>query len=161
MFMNCARELGLSIRPINHKDALAIYQVLSHPDVAKYNDYPLVVSKADARDLIQGDIEMLLEGVGARFAIMLDNRLIGTCGLFNIYQGCAELGFELHPDFWGRGLMQRALQHLFQSYSQYLHVSLQLLHARVHPHNSRCCSTLKALGFSQDKQRWQKKLVAD
>jgi [ribosomal protein S5]-alanine N-acetyltransferase len=40
-----------------------------------------------------------------------DSRAIGSCCFWNFDRGfkCAELGYELRPDHWGRGIMSEAL----------------------------------------------------
>ncbi|MHC4743166.1 MAG: GNAT family N-acetyltransferase [Planctomycetota bacterium] len=37
-----------------------------------------------------------------------DGRLIGTCGFWHTFLPDIEIGWRLHPDYWGRGLMTEA-----------------------------------------------------
>ncbi len=53
-----------------------------------------------------------------RFAIELDGRMIGSAGYFRRKPTCAELGFWLGRDYWGRGIVTEAaravLKHGFE-----------------------------------------------
>ncbi|MEO2279454.1 GNAT family N-acetyltransferase [Pseudoalteromonas pernae] len=159
MFMNVEAKSDLQLRLINHKDAQAIFDLLSLAQVAQFNDYLMPREKADARELIQGDIEMQFEQTGCRLGIILHTKLIGTVGLYNIHEGVAELGFELHPDFWGLGYMQCAVKILMSTYHQYVDTDLVSLNARVHEQNRRCGRTLRSLGFIQTSNtQWTKSL---
>jgi len=43
-----------------------------------------------------------------------DNRLIGTCGFWHSFLPDVEIGWRLHPDYWGRGLMTEAASSVLQ-----------------------------------------------
>ncbi len=157
--MNVEHLADLQFRLISHKDAAALFTLLSFEAVAQFNDYAPITCKGDVRDLIQGDIEMQLEQTGCRLAIVHRKCLIGTVGLYNLQDSCAELGFELHPDYWGQGLMQRAVGHLLARYNNYLESDISVVTARVDKRNTRCCNTLLSLGFTRiDETRWRKQL---
>jgi ribosomal-protein-alanine N-acetyltransferase len=67
-------------------------------------------------DQTQGWIARLISGFTNReslfWAVTLkgDKRVIGGVTFWNFGEGihCVELGYELHPDFWGKGLASKA-----------------------------------------------------
>ncbi|RZF80247.1 N-acetyltransferase [Pseudoalteromonas sp. CO325X] len=145
--MNRCPSRGLSLRPIGHKDAPAMFAILSQPLVFRFNDYLPPKTKTEVRSMIQADIELLLKGQGVRFAIIHQHQVIGSCGLYNIAQGCAELGFELHPQHWGKGYMQAAIALLLAEYGRYIDKPLTRIQARVMVENHRSINTLTRAGF--------------
>ncbi len=65
------------------------------------------------REILDWADRIFAEQSGIRWAITLkpDARLIGSCG-FHVYvssQRRAEIGYELHSDFWRRGIMTEAV----------------------------------------------------
>jgi len=76
--------------------------------------------------------------------------LIGTCGFFR-WDGQhhrAEIGYDLHPDTWGRGLMPEAIHALIRyGFSE---MNLNRIEATVHDKNFRSQRVLGKLGFKQE-----------
>ncbi|WP_158678863.1 GNAT family N-acetyltransferase [Pseudoalteromonas sp. T1lg75] len=137
----------MTLRPICHKDAPDLYALLTHPEVVRYNDYAMP-SKQQVRDIIQGDIELFLTGEGVRMAIMHQGQLIGSCGIYDAHTQVAKLGYELHPSFWGKGLMYHALSLLLSHGEQYMGGRVTAVEALVHRDNLRSIRLLQRLGFS-------------
>ncbi|MFY8274920.1 GNAT family N-acetyltransferase [Pseudoalteromonas sp. SSDWG2] len=137
------------MRPITHKDANALMQILSLPSVGKFNDYGLLTDKHQVREIIQQDIELLLSGCGVRMAILYDNQLIGTCGLYNVERPRVEVGFELHPAHCGRGLMQQSLALLLSHSHHFIGFIPSQFIAHTHQDNVSCIKTLHAMGFER------------
>lgn len=74
-------------------------------------------------------------------------RLIGMLGLYrlDLIQGTAETGFDLHPDFWGQGLMSEALPAVLRYGFQAL--QLRRIRANTLPGNKRSQRVLVRCGF--------------
>ena len=84
-------------------------------------------------------------GVAYRFAVMLDDHLIGCADIDEIADGSGDLGYWLDEKFWGRGLASEAA-------ASVLHFALHVLglvrlrsgHASDNPASGR---VLEKLGF--------------
>ncbi|HEX6507779.1 MAG TPA: GNAT family N-acetyltransferase [Chloroflexota bacterium] len=99
----------LLLRPLRHDDLDALAEVYLHPLVMRWIG-------SQTRDDVEREIAMQLEhqaSPGWSFWGVEDRRtgqLIGDCGLQPLeHHGPeVELGYDLHPDFWGRGLATEA-----------------------------------------------------
>ena len=104
----------LVLRQPRLEDALALFAIKSNPLVtASYGQEPhLAIERTRAW------IERLLADFAHREALFWCLALkggetaIGAGGFWNFDAGflCAEIGYELHPDYWERGLMGEALR---------------------------------------------------
>ncbi len=141
------QEASLALRPIRHKDVSALYGILTHPEVSRYNDYALPSNPSEVQDIIQGDIELLLTGEGVRMAIVYQEQVVGSCGIYDAHTKVAKIGYELHPLFWGQGLMHSALSLLLSEGQQYMGADVTTIQAQVHMDNLRSIKLLQRLGF--------------
>ncbi len=80
-------------------------------------------------------------------AIVYQGQLIGSCGIYDAHTQVAKIGYELHPGFWGRGLMYQALSLLLAQGGQYMSAGVTTLEAQVHRDNLRSIKLLNRLGF--------------
>ncbi|MEM7034142.1 MAG: GNAT family protein [Chloroflexota bacterium] len=101
------------LRPLQAGDAADWYAYLSNPNVVQFTSWD--VSSVDA---VSSIIQFCLDGYthkkSCRWALAekASHHLIGTCGLFYWQEAhsLAEIGYDLHPDYWGRGLMTSAVE---------------------------------------------------
>lgn len=139
----------ISLRLISHKDVTSLHAILNNPLVSKFNDYSTPLSKSDVKQLIQDDISGYYEGEVIRLAITHNtlNKVIGSCGLYKINEqvSCAFLGFEMAPDFWGKGYMKEALVALIPELVMIF--KLKTIYAEVDSRNLASCNLLNGLGF--------------
>ena len=103
----------LHLREIKLEDAPAIFSYFSNPQVTKYYGMEPLTTIEQAEQLVHHFATILEGNKGMRWAIELKEHhgLIGTIGfnLLSIPHKRAEVGFELHPDFWGEGIVGEAL----------------------------------------------------
>jgi ribosomal-protein-alanine N-acetyltransferase len=102
----------LRLRQLQTSDDRDLYQFRSHPEVGRYLSRPLEESIAGCRDFIENISEGIRKREWYYWGLSLpDDRVIGTICLWNLWlkDGVAEIGYELHPDFQKKGLMQEAL----------------------------------------------------
>lgn len=97
------------------------------------------------------DIAAYAERTSFRFAVAAsDDRLIGICG-FNSWSPAhrhAELAYELAPQYWGQGVMRRAVVALLTwGFSE---LRLNRVHAFVMTSNQRSIRLLERCGFSRE-----------
>lgn len=105
----------LLLRPLILDDALRIFHNFSQDCVTEFYDLETFTKMEEAIDLINIWNQRTASGEGLRWAIALKETpalLIGTCGFHNFSKenNRAEIGYELAPELWGKGLMTEAIQ---------------------------------------------------
>jgi ribosomal-protein-alanine N-acetyltransferase len=102
----------LTLRRFCESDLEEMHKVLSNPEVMKFSlNGPY--SREKSADFIRGCLEGYEKrGVGL-FAVILrdEQRVIGYCGFYFLsVDGTdeVEIGYRLHPSFWGQGLATEA-----------------------------------------------------
>jgi ribosomal-protein-alanine N-acetyltransferase len=82
-------------------------------------------------------------------ALKEDEKLIGAITYWNIsvQNDMAEIGFELHPDFQGKGIMQEAMSAVLSFGFNNMH--LRTIEAYTHPDNVGSIKVLERNGFEK------------
>ena len=86
--------------------------------------------------------------VGWIIAMRTDPAMIGSIGLYKLQpeHHLAEVGFQLLPDHWGKGLMSEALNAVLHfAFDQ---LSAHRVEAMTDPRNTRSCALLERCGFT-------------
>ncbi len=103
----------LLIRRLGISDAEDIYSFSCNPAVSRYVLWDTHRSIADSRGMIRGALRAYRAGEPASLAIVLKEtgRVVGTIGFLWIdaEHNCAEIGYSLAQEQWGKGLMTEAL----------------------------------------------------
>lgn len=103
----------LSLRKLELKDDYDILILRSDERVNRFLDRPKTTTIEEARQFILKINEGVENNESIYWTITLknDDKLIGTICYWNILteKDEAEIGYELHPDFQGKGIMQEAL----------------------------------------------------
>lgn len=103
----------LQLRKITKNDANNLFALRSDKKIMQFIDRPMAVTIKDAHEYIDKIEESLRNKYGITWAIVLKDGkgLIGTIGLWRIIQENfrAEIGYMLHTDCQGMGLMQEAM----------------------------------------------------
>lgn len=103
----------LRLRGLIDSDAPQILAIRSNAEVNKYLGRSNDITIDEARSFIKKIEGIVSRGEGFYWAITLkdDNDLIGTICYWNLepVDKKAEIGYELYPDYQGKGLMQEAL----------------------------------------------------
>jgi ribosomal-protein-alanine N-acetyltransferase len=142
----------LQLRPISEKDIAALFNLFSSEKVTRFMDIERLINVSEALQLVTFFREKLLSGEGMRWGIYQEDNdtLIGTCGLHHINKTHykAEMGYDLLPAFWGKGIMTAALNRLLQYAFEEL--ALNRIEAVVDPANKLSILLLQRLGFQQE-----------
>ena len=153
----------LRLRRILPADADAWLAVWNHPDVMRHLiDFQQPTTDLDeVNSLIQWADDILKNQSGMRWAVTLkpDATLIGSCG-FHLYSRanrCAEIGYELHHDYWRRGIMLEALSDLLRFGFEAM--QLHRIEANVTVGNEASAGLLRRLGFKQEGT-WRDKVYS-
>jgi len=75
----------LVLRPLIIEDSKRIFEIYSNPKVAEHFDIEPYKSFDEAQSQIEKWIKLNKEKKQFRFAITLDDSVIGTCGIYSIY----------------------------------------------------------------------------
>ncbi|WP_353120303.1 GNAT family protein [Myroides odoratus] len=107
----------LFLRALHFTDAPALFDYFSKDEVTDFYDLPTFQAIHEAQELLLAWQERYQNQDAIRWAITLQDhpsKLIGTCGFhnFSIENARAEIGYELHPNFWRTGIMTEAIQAL-------------------------------------------------
>lgn len=142
----------LILREIVHEDAGDIFAYFSNEDVTKHYGMQALEHIEQAEQLIQGFTKGFQGKRSMRWGITIkgNNRLIGTIG-FNLWVPVhrrAEAGYEIHPDFWRKGLASEALEKIVEYGFQEL--ELTRIGATVYIENTASNEMLLKQGFEQE-----------
>jgi RimJ/RimL family protein N-acetyltransferase len=104
---------GIILRPWSVTDATQLALIANNKKIADNlrDGFPFPYSLKDARDWL--DI-ILPENLPVKFfAIEIDNQLVGSIGIVSktdIYRKNFEIGYFLSEDFWGNGIVTKAIK---------------------------------------------------
>ena len=103
----------LSLRKLSPDDAEEIFFLRTDENINKYIDRPRAKTIDDAYNFINKTNQSIDNNELVDWAITFknDSRLIGSICLWNISreENKAEVGYELLPDFQGKGIAQEAM----------------------------------------------------
>jgi ribosomal-protein-alanine N-acetyltransferase len=101
----------LILRPFREKDLDLLAELMANPDFMRFSLG--VFSREQTASFLGKLIDWDRHGLPSQLAAIHrdDNRLIGYCGFFHQQVDGTneiEIGYRLHPDYWGRGLATEA-----------------------------------------------------
>jgi RimJ/RimL family protein N-acetyltransferase len=130
----------LRLRRATPADLEAFHEILSDPVAMRFWSSPPHRDLDVTREWLDG---MLADGppLSEDFVIEREGRLIGKAGCWRL----PEIGYILHPAYWGQGLAaeacRAAIDHIFATYD------LDAITADVDPRNQASLRLLARLGF--------------
>ena len=142
----------LVLRSLSFDDASAILQLRSNESVNKYLDRPKAINLEDAKAFI----EKIQKGSHRKdsyyWAICYKghDNLLGTTCLWSVSEDntIAEMGYELHPEHQGKGIMQEAVAAVIDLAFNVLH--FKIITAVTMLENVPSIKLLTQKGFLQD-----------
>lgn len=143
----------LILRRLNDNDDENIMLLRSDERVNKYIDRPACVDIHEAKKFIE-KIENGIAGNKSIYWVITlknDDALIGTICIWNISfeNDMAELGYELHPNFQGKGMMQEAITKVIDYCFRKMKV--KTITALPHPDNRKSINILLRNKFIPDE----------
>jgi len=127
----------LKLRQVVTSDVSDIFWLRSDERVMKFLDRPMLKTIEDSRQLIKTITDGINNNEAITWAINQKNdpKLIGTIGFWRIMKEHfrAEIGYLLHPDFQGKGIMHEALEEVLDYGFRTL--KLHSIEANVNPNN--------------------------
>ena len=132
----------LVLRRARAEDLEAIHAVLADPRATLYWSTPPHADLDETRRWLDSMISAPADE-SDDFIVEHDGRVIGKAGCWRL----PEIGYILHPDYWGRGLAREALEailpRLFDRFA------IPAVTADVDPRNAASLRLLRGLGFRQ------------
>jgi len=139
----------LLLRQIQAKDAEALFPIFSDAEAMQFYGHEPHRTIDDTRELIRQMEGRYARRESIRWGITLkgEDRLIGTCGFHHFDEGFhrAETGYELHRDFWGKGIMTEAMRAILDY--GFGELGLHRVEAIIDIVNERSKALLVKLGF--------------
>ncbi len=140
----------LRLRRARADDLDALHAVLSQPVAMRYWSSPPHGDREQTRTWLAGMIDAPPQ-LSDDYVVEFEGRVIGKAGCWRL----PEVGYILHPDYWGRGLAREALgaviDHVFAGWP------VEALTADVDPRNEASLRLLARLGFVEThraKRTW-------
>lgn len=138
------------LRPLRMEDELPVFRLRSDEGVNKWLGRKKAESIAEARDFIEMIVRLTSAGESMYWALeMKENRqFAGTVTIWNLDKSAAkaEIGYELLPEFQGRGIMHEVLKAVIDF--GFVEMNLKRIEACLSPNNERSIHLLSKLGFN-------------
>ncbi|KAB2334649.1 GNAT family N-acetyltransferase [Cytobacillus depressus] len=137
------------LRKLQMDDAPSIFRYFSKDEVTIFYDLDTFTTEKEAEDLIESLLYRYEMRKQIRWAIVLkeSGQFIGTCGYHSIEEEHwkAEIGYELHPDYWRQGLMTEVISAVVQY--GFNELELNRIEAFYDPRNIASARVLEKIGF--------------
>lgn len=130
----------LRLRPARPEDLPALHAILGDTRAMRYWSSAPHASLAESQAWLDSMIAAPPEA-SCDFVIEHDARVIGKAGCFRL----PEIGFILHPDYWGKGFAREAVEAVIAH--AFRHFPIPSLMADVDPRNAASLGLLGQLGF--------------
>ncbi len=142
----------LILREITNEDANAVYSSFSNDEVTRYYGQDTMKDIEEAEKIIDIFALNYIEKRGIRWGIQRkdDQKVIGTIG-FHAWvhkHKRAEIGYEIHPDYWRNGYTHEALLKII-SYG-FEEMRLTRIGAVVFTENEASNKLLTKIGFQKE-----------
>jgi len=138
--VNAIRTARLTLRRGRIEDLDDIHAVLGNPLATRFWSTPPHATIEVSRVWLQSMIDAPPD-LSDDYVLEYEGRVIGKAGFYRL----PEIGFILHPDYWGRGLAREALEAVIpRAFSRF---PVAALTADVDPRNAASLALLKSLGF--------------
>jgi [ribosomal protein S5]-alanine N-acetyltransferase len=129
-----------------------LHELRTHPDVHRYLQKPAPKTLEDTIENIKVNQSLVQneEGIAWAIAKKNENKLIGVIGFWRIKKEHyrPEIGYLLHPDYWGQGIMSEAIQAALKfAFEQ---MNAHTVEADINPENTASANILLRNGFKRE-----------
>jgi ribosomal-protein-alanine N-acetyltransferase len=142
----------LLLRKVELNDVNEIFFLRSDERVMRYIDRSPAKSLEEAGEFIKKITELEENNEAVTWAITIKENpeLIGTICYWNIQKEHyrAEVGYVLHPDYWGKGIMQEAFTKVLNYGFKVM--DLHSIEANVNPDNKASIKLLERNNFTRE-----------
>lgn len=142
----------LRLIEINQSHKESYYSLMSDHLVTQYYGMDRLENMNEAITIIERFQSNYINKRGIRWGILLkeNNRFIGTVGLngLNLAGRKAEIGYEIHPDFWRNGITTEAVMAILNF--AFAELDLYRIGAVTFTENQASQGLLKKVGFQEE-----------
>ncbi|MBO8173313.1 MAG: GNAT family N-acetyltransferase [Bacillaceae bacterium] len=142
----------LMLVQVQKEHAESFYAIMSRDEVTRYYGMDSLNSLDEAVKIIESFQDTFESKMGIRWGIVLKEtgEFVGTVGLnhLSLWNKRAEVGFELHPSHWHKGIATEAVKEVIRYAFEDL--GLFRIGAVTYPQNEPSIQLLKRLGFSKE-----------
>lgn len=143
----------LILRQINIDDAPEVFAIRSHPINTKYTARESAKTMEDALMHIRKLIHGMENDEWINWTLTLPgiDQAIGFIGFWNYHETLSQvdIGYELHPDYHGKGYMTEAMKVVLAFGLENL--GIETINAELHRDNMKSLNLLKRYDFVQDE----------
>lgn len=140
----------LTLRKLTPRDAQDMFDYAHRADVTRYltwSPHPDVRYSREYLEYLQG---RYAGGMYYDWGVIdrSTGKMIGTCGFtsFNCTHDKAEIGYVLHPDYWGKGLAAEAVKKILDFGFEKLR--LHRIEAKFMKENARSLRVMEKVGMT-------------
>lgn len=142
----------LKFRSFKKSDAGCLYNMRSNADVLAFMDTESHKSVNDSLMMIDAIQKSYAEKNGINWVVeeKLSGEMIGYIGFWRLMKEHlrAEIGYALHPSFWGIGYMEEAMKTILTFGFEAM--NLHSVEANINPKNERSEKVLRKAGFIKE-----------
>lgn len=142
----------LRLRAVVPEDTEDFFRILGDARVTRYFGRHPMTSLKEASERVERFQTSFEEKTGVRWGITAreTGEFLGTGGFWRIINEHhrAEIGYELSPDWWGKGVMPEAVGAMLTF--GFTQMGLHSVEAHIHPANGGSQRVLEKLGFVQE-----------
>lgn len=142
----------LILRKLSLDDAASMQQIRSHKDVMKFMDAHWHTSIEISKEFIVENLQMFSQHKGLFWALVEkeSQQFIGDLAFWKIdKKHCrTEIGYTLHPDYWGKAYMSEAMKKIIDF--GFKDLNLHSFEANINPENTNSRKILTKLGFVKE-----------
>ena len=142
----------LTLRELTHKDTEDHFALFSNPKIAEAHGQRPFQKIVDSEWFINYYADAFKKKEAIRWGMVLKGKraVIGTCGFHQLSKRHhrAEIGYELHPDYWRQGLASEAIRAILRF--GFEEMGLHRIEANVDPNNDASANLLRKLGFTEE-----------
>ncbi|BFH13790.1 GNAT family N-acetyltransferase [Paenibacillus melissococcoides] len=163
----CLQTECFLLRAMEERDCRDIFDLYSLEDVVRYTPLEPFQSIQDVIREWNWHQQIFAEQSGLRWVIEEKSsaKVIGTCGFLQYEKTHRriELGYDLAPPYWGRGVMTEAAQRILSF--GFRDIGVNRIEAKIDPENIASERLLLRLGFQKEgvmrQQEFEKERYVD
>jgi ribosomal-protein-alanine N-acetyltransferase len=142
----------LKLVQVENEHSQSFYDIMSRDEVTKYYGMDSLQSVEEASKIVGSFKKTFKSNRGIRWGIVLKDSgdFVGTLGLNNLstWSKKSEIGFELHPSHWNKGITTEAIKEVLRF--SFKDLGLFRMGAITYPQNEASIQLLKRLGFTKE-----------
>lgn len=140
----------LTLRRLSVRDAADMFDYAHRADVTRYLTWSAHPDASYSREYLEYLQGRYAGGMYYDWGIVYkeNGKMIGTCGFtsFNCSHDKAEIGYVLHPDYWGKGIAPEAVKKILDFGFEKL--NLHRIEANFIKENARSLRVMEKVGMT-------------